>query len=292
MIEGQIRLKIEDLIMIKSLNMKFYKKQKILLKKIDGSIPELIIDSERIVSESMHEFCQNCELNSGEHVFPFKLKLKYEENGTGTVKGYFYDSVCQIENICVLEGICIAYNSKYSTKKIVSIFDKNEEKCQTDFKIKTNTFLCLFDKTIPYRILLDKLWYIRGDSISVDCFSIVKTSQPVVASVSGKLYQLVIINWPEHNIIKSKLMCISNGFPSNKNRFKLQFRIPMNTGPSITEKEFVVRTVIFFELKLYNGSVLKIKKYLNIGEPYFELPDIENKSFAKGITFSERILEY
>lgn len=291
-IEGQVKLKIEELTMIKSLNMRFYKKQKVLLKKIDGSTPVIIIDSERVVRESTHELCQNCELNSGEHIFPFKLKLKYEENGTGRIKGYFYDSICQIENICVLEGACITYNSEYLAEKAVSIFDKNEEKCQTDFKIKIKTLLCLFDKTMLYRILVDKSWYVRGDSVSVDCFSVTKISQPVVANVSGKLYQLVIINQPGNNTIKSKLMCTSNGFPSNRNRFKLQFRIPMSAGPSITEEKFTVRTVLFLELKLYNGSSLKIKKYLNIGEPYLELPDIEKKNFVRGTVFSEKILEY
>lgn len=291
-IEGAIKLKISELTLVKSLKLRFYKKQKILLKKIDGLSPEIIIDEDKIIRESIHDFCQNCELSSGEHTFPFKIKLKHEENGTGKIKGYFYDSVCQVENFCILEGICSTNNNDYHSEKLISIYDKNEEKRQTDLNIKTHTFLCLFDKTILYRILLDKVWYTKGDNIAVECFSVTKTSKPVIAGISGKLYQLVIINRPGNNIIKAKQMCTSNGFPSNRNRFKIQFRIPMNAGPSITEAAFTVRTVLFLEIKLYSGSILKIKKYLNIGEPFFEIPEIESKSIETGKVFSEVFIDY
>lgn len=291
-VEGQIKLKVSDQTMIKCLRLRFYKKQKFLLKKIDGTVPEVLLDEESIVRENTQVFCQNCELDSGEHIFPFRFKLKHEESGTGKVKGYFYDSVCHIESICVLEGTCTTLDREYRTEKMVSIFDKSEEKSQTDIKIKTSTFACIFDKTMLYRILLDKGWYFKGDCISVECFPVAQTPTPVVAGVSGKLYQLVVLKHPGCGEIKPKLMCTSTGFPTNKNRFRLQFRIPVSAGPSITEDGFVVRMLLFVELKLYNGSVVKIKKYLNVGEPAFELPEIERRHFARGKVFAEKSFEY
>jgi len=291
-VEGQIRLKLPTETMIRCLKLRFYKKQKLLLKRIDGTAPEILVDEEGVLRETTELFCENCQLEAGEHVFPFRFKLKYEENGTGKVKGYFYDSVCHIESACVLEGTCTTFNGEYRAEKMVSIFDRNEEKCQTDIKIKTSTFACIFDKTMLYRILLDREWYFKGDCITVECMPVSRTSRPIVAGVSGKLYQLVMLRHPGCGEIKPKLMGTSAGFPVNRNRFKLQFRVPVNAGPSITEDSFAVRMLLFVELRLYNGTVVKVKKYLNVGEPAFELPEIEKTYFARGKVFAERSFEY
>lgn len=291
-IEGQVKLKTAEQVVVKFLKLRFYRKHRILLKKIDGSVPEIIFDEEKIIRENFYILGENCELEPGEHSFPFILRLKYEENGTGKMKGYFYDSVCNIENICMLEGSCSIDDMEHIVEKTVSIFDKHEEKQQTDLKIKTSTFFCLFDHNVLYRVMVDKLWYVQGDKITVECFPVSKTTHPLVAGISGKLYQLVLINQPWLSTVKSKLMLSSNGFPHNKNKFKLQFRIPMNAGPSITEMGFTVKMVLFLELRLYNGAIMKIKKYLNIGESSFEVPEIEQRSFVNGTVFAEKVLKY
>lgn len=292
LVEGEIKLKVEKPVMVKSLELKFYKKQSFLLKKIDGSTPEVLIDEENVVRENTVLFCKDSEFDIGAYVFPFKFKLKHEENGTGKIKGYFYDSVCNIENVCMLVGKCTTSEDEYSVERTLSIFDKSEEKRQTDIKIKMNTFICMFERTMLYRILLDRVWYFKGDSITVECFPVTQALTPVVAAVSGKLYQVVMLDQTRANMIKPKLMSTSTGFPVSRNRFKLQFRIPVNAGPTITEESFSVRMLLFIELKLYNASVLKIRKYLNVGEPSFDLPEIERKHFLHGKVFPEKDFEY
>lgn len=291
-IDGQIKIKISEMQIVKNLSVRLFKKQKICLKNTDGKKPEVVIDEEKILRDKTHVLCENYTLKRGEHIFPFKIKLRLEEGGTGLTKGYFYDSFFYIENQFIIQAICNTIDNNEVIDKKIPVVDRYEDKQISDLKINTSTLICFLSRSIMYRIQTDKPWYFKGDNVAVECFSISKTVEPIVSEITGNLGQIVILKNNNTSIVKSRVLLSTSGFPSNKNRYKLQFRIPMNLGPNISEPNINVRTVLFLNIKLFNGSSVKFKKYLNICEPGFEFPKIDENVLAEGIIFSEKILDY
>lgn len=291
-VEGKIQIKVAEQQIIKSLKVRFYKKQRALIKKTIEMQNNAYFDQEKIVRESIHGFCDNCELHPGLHVFPFNFILRFDENGTGKCKGYFDDALCEIENNFMIQVICMVGNDRLTIEKEVSIFDRSLEKLHTDIKMKINSFICFFRRTVFYRIQTDKLWYFKGDQIVINCFPISKLKRPLISGITGKVYQIMAINNGKNKFIKSRNLQTVTGFPVNKNKFSLQFRIPMNVGSSITEEDFYVKTVLIVEVQMFNGASIKTKKILNIGQLPFEVPEIEKTRYADGIVFAERSLEY
>ncbi|KAM0679706.1 hypothetical protein GINT2_001958 [Glugoides intestinalis] len=291
-VEGKIQFKIAEQQIIKSLKLRFYKKQRTLIKKTAQIEQDAYFDHEKTVRDSIHGFCDNCELSPGLHIFPFNFILRFDENGTGKCKGYFDDALCEIENTFVIQGIYTVGNDRYTVEKEVSIFDRSQVKLHSDIKITINSFLCFFRRTVLYRIQTDKLWYFKGDQIVINCFPNSSLKRPLISGITGKIYQIMAINNGKDRSIRSRHLLTANGFPVNKNKFTLQFRIPMNVGPSITEEDFYVKTILIVDVQLFNGVSIKTKKVLNIGQLSFEVPEIEQARYVDGIVFATRALEY
>lgn len=291
-VEGKLTLKLTEPAIIRDLKLYITKEQKVLLKLMNNEETNVIVDKKNTEKESVHSLCANYELGPGLHTFPFKFILKYNENGTGGSKGYFDDSVCYIENFFLIRAGCITSGPEYKIEKKVIIFDRNEEKTQTDVKIKKSSLTCLFDKKTAYRIQTDKLWYFRGDNVVVDLFPLSNSKKKIVTGVNVKMYQIMTIKDKNEEIVKSRRVADLEESLSNKNRFRIHFRIPMNAGPTITEKEFSVKTLLVFDLKLYNGRLMKVRKFLNVGEAMFEVPSVEESSYNDGTTFREFYVHY
>lgn len=291
-IDGQIKVKISEMQIIKNLSVRLFKKQKIYLKSTNGKTPEVLLDEEKILRDITHILCENCTLKTGEHTFPFKIKLKLEEGGTGLAKGYFYDSFFSIENQFIIQATYNTVDSTETVDKRIPVVDRYEDKQITDFKIKTSTLLCFLSRSIVYRIQTDKPWYFKGDNVVIECFCLSKSVGPIISEITGNLGQIVTLKKDNTNIVKSRILLSTSAFPSNKNTYKFHFRIPMNLGPNISEADFSIRTVLFLNIKLFNGSSIKFKKYLNVCEPEFEFPKIDDNSLLKGMIFCDKILEY
>lgn len=290
-VEGCIELRTEKTILVKDMKLRLYRTQEIQLQSTNEMEAECILDEKKILKERTYDFCKNIEIGPGMHQFPFKMKIGVEETGTGVCKGYFYDSIGKIENRCMLQGICTTSEDEYIVEKEICIFDGAQDSIQTDVKIKTSTLLCLLNRSVVYRLVSDKLWYCKGDNITIDCSLLTPSKQPIVSGVSGKVYQIMTMKKNGNNIFKSRHLITAAGFPSSRNRFQIKFRIPMNACPSIVEKQATSRTVIIFEISLFNGSVMKVRKYLNVGDPCFDLPSLDEKVYEKGLVFVERVIE-
>lgn len=291
-VEGTVSVYCDYPKLAKSIKLRFYKKLKTTIKKIDGTLPEILVDTETIEKDYTCLICENNDLKSGCNTFPFSFNVKGDETGTGIAKSYFSDTMCILENSFFVQAIYEGSDGIITEQKHLSIINQLKEKTFIDTKIKASTFMCLFAKSINYRIQTDKQWYSRGDTINLSFSSLTKTETPMIASITANLYQLIAFSKPVINTVKSKLITTFSAVPTSKNTFKMQFRVPMSLCPNIADKDFTVQCVIFFNLNLFSGKQIKIKKYLNIGEAHFEIPKIETRLNSENYVYVMRHLDY
>lgn len=291
-VKGKISIKTHKPLGAAFLKIRFFKHQKVFLRKLDGTEPKTLIDKDQIMIDREFVIAERICLSSGVSIFPFRMNLRLDENGSGQMKGYFYDVVCQVQNNYSLEAQCRIGDQVTKTEKNFVVLDRNEEKQFIDSKIRLSSFLCLLVKSIQFRIQTDKEWYFAGDSIQIECFPISKTSKSMISGIDANLYEIVIFKREGGNILRSKMVSSFQAFPLNKNHFRMQFRLPMNVSPTITEKDFVIRTAAFFSVKFYNGSTMKIKKYINVSQMVLEIPEIESALYYETKTYCEQTIDY
>lgn len=289
--EGIITIFCDSPVIIKSLKLRFYKIVKIKYKKIDGTIPETIEESEKILEEKFYSICENMDLKLGYNSFPFSFLISKEEKSTGIAKSYFLDSMCILERSFMIQSICETSQERYSAEKHLSIVNFSNEKPVVDMKLRSSGYFCIFKRNFNFRIQTDKQWYSRGDNISISLSSLNKADSPYIASIQANVYQIVVFHCPKLNTSKSKLLTTFNAIPMGKNTFKLNFRVPMSLSPSISDEDFTVQSVLIFNLNLYNGKQIKIRKILSIGEAYFEMPTSEVAFDMENYVYITRHLE-
>lgn len=291
-VRGRVSVKTHEPLNAAFLKIRFFKSQKLFLKKVDGTEPKVLIDKNRVIIDREFMIADHIYLPSGIAIFPFRMNLKPDENGSGQMKGYFYDLVCQVKNNYNLEAQCHVGDQVIRAEKSFTVLDRNKEKQFIDSKIRLSSFICLLTKSIQFRIQTDKEWYFTGDNVQIECFPISKTSRSMISGIDANLYEIAVFNRESGNILRSRMASTFQAFPLNKNHFRMQFRLPMNIGPTITEKDFVIRTAVFFNIKFYNGSSMKIKKYINVGQIALEIPEIESALYYETKTYCEQIIDY
>lgn len=291
-VRGKIFLKTQTDFYLKSLYARFYKHQKIFLKTLDKKDPNILIDKNNIQKDTKCLISEKMQLCSGITIFPFNLRIKDDENTSGQAKGYFYDVVCQLENNFKLEVICDAENTVITRDKSIIVVKKAADGSFIDIKIGKSSFLFFTYNHLHYRIQMDKEIYFVGDNVEVNFFPMSKTSKSLISSIDVNLYEIAVFYIDNENFMRSKLISSFQAFPINRNRFKINMRLPLNIGPTMTNTEFSLRIEIYFNLNLYNGTRIKVKKNVSIGQMLLDIPEIEGEMYYRSNTYCEQVIDY
>lgn len=287
-VKGRVSVKTHEPLSATLLRIRFLKSQKVFLKEIRESEPKVLIDKEQVAIDREFMIAETICLSSGITIFPFRMYLRLSENGSGQLRGHFYDMMCQIQNNYSLEVQCCIGSQVVCAEKSLVILDRNEEKQFIDSRIRIGSFMCLMTKSIQFRIQTDREWYFGGDTVQIDCFLTSKTNKSLISGVDANLHEIVIFNRDTESILRTKIMSSFQAYPLGKNHFRIKFRLP-TTIATMTERDFVVRTAAFFTVKFYNGSSMKIKKYINVAQISLEIPEIDSALYYETNTYCEQV---
>jgi hypothetical protein len=174
----------------------------------------------------------------------------------------------------------------------IIVYDRVDERPFVDTKITMQSFLCVFNRSYSYRLSLDQPYYNAGDLVNIECMTLESTNKRLISGITANLYEVLVFDNENDKTIRSKFVLEAEGKKISKNRFDISLRLPLNITATSTEKDFTIRIVVFFCIKFYRGSPVKVKKYITVGRPSIKIPEIEDCSILDCKTYPEKILDF
>ncbi len=288
LVHGKIRLKTKTQLHIKKIELKIKNFRLFeLIEKVD-ELQTLRKKKPRIIKETNILIVRNYEICAGDHEFPFTFSIPSDAEAYSIMN----NNVCRFENKTILESFCLFKKEKLTASKLLIIYNRVQDFINLDIKIKIGSLFCLYNKNYFYRITIDKLFYIGGENIQIKCFPSKNINKRLILSIETSLYEIIFINKHNNKILRSKFIQENKLKEAKKNEFEGKIKIPYFICGTFIGKEIIIKVGLFFKLKLSNGDILRIKKYINTGRPDLTVPEIEEESLFKTIVHDINFIEY
>ncbi|KAK6090386.1 hypothetical protein P3W45_000483 [Vairimorpha bombi] len=294
-ITGHVSMKSRVPLFIKKICLNFTKNRKMDVCKIESpGGPKGVRLSKKNVEYSYDFELYNSngtseEISSGSHFFPFKFCLKNIDSSTCEIKGIYFDYLVNIINsYCLTSSVFLigAYEPILLTNKEVQIAETQNKTDYFQTKIEMSTIMCLLYRTYTIRFHLNKKVFFSGDQLCLD-IHLEKSLSKQIKNVECNLYEVLTVQTPELNFIRTKYVVGGNAVLDKKN-YSMNLRIPSNTPTCANEDSFSLKILMFINMSFANSSPIRIKKYLHVVKRKNSLPDLEYIDVLEGERFEEK----
>lgn len=235
----------------------------------------------------------NQELSAGTHEFPFMFYVPCSEGASTTLNGVLNDIVCYFENNTVLEISC-----KYDSKKKVNfsypltILNRLDNNKLLNIRIKIKQTLCFYTSKYFISIYTDKEFYYGGENVCVTFCPSKKIDKKFISQINASIYEVFMKGSGYNKTVRSRQICENKMEKTAENTFKGNIKLPFFVCATFSENDLLIRVAIFFVIKLVNGEIMRIKKYINVGRTEIIIPNIEEESIFDPIVHEMKIIEY
>ncbi|EED44680.1 20S proteasome subunit [Enterocytozoon bieneusi H348] len=252
-VEGEVQIQTRKSIIVDEFSIILEKCQIIKIQREEAR--DNIIDERTIIYTKKGILGKNLELAPGEHSFPFKFFLKYTDNASTCLKGYFGELFVLIQNDYKIIAIV---DKMQSAITYLNVFQNPYDKKFMPINIIRKNMLFNIAK---YRLLLElnQSTFLPGDVLKCR-LKLLSKHHPKITHFSYRLIEYFVY---KQMFLRSRVLLQSNQ-PVNENQdFSLCIRIPPTIGATCKELNFEIQTILDIELIMLNTKI-KFKKYLNI----------------------------
>lgn len=252
-VDGEVRIQTRKNISVSEFYIILEKHQVVKIQREETG--DNIVDEGIVVYTKKGILGKNLELVSGEHSFPFRFCLKYTDNASTYLKGYFGEFFVLIQNNYKITAVV---DKMQSATNYLNVFQNSYDKKLMPVNIIRKNMLFNIAK---YRLLLElnQSTFLPGDVLKCQ-LKLLSKHHPRITHFSYRLIEYFVY---KQTFLRSRVLFQSNQSMSENQDFSLNIRIPPTIGATCKELNFEIQTMLDIELIMLNTKI-KFKKYLNI----------------------------
>lgn len=236
------------------------------------------------------------ELSTGNHTFPFDLKIKKEMKGTTNTSLYFSGKTFNLRNQIILEAILYGDNKKqkiYKKSIDLNFYNIAKKNKPTIFDMEFTYCFCLFYSECKLRINSDKDFYYSGETAKITV-EVLKSYSPIkIKSVTLELFQNMLLDSGSKFYKEKKLLFKTKGYFCNlENLFCADMRIPFSVPNNIHESHLSLTNFVQITITFDRSLPVLITRDVCIVKDIFKPPMLQDESLIQGITLAKRVFKY